>query len=231
MRVAHRLRQGASRSRRVLKHREVVGRRRRRIVVPLAAQARREVLADGDHPHVGEQRLPALGIARDQQQARPTVVEAEGKALGAEEGEEGHGDGAALERAEKRAVEGQRRLQHDGHAVAGSDALRGEEVREARRPGAERREVDLVMTTVGRGQAKRGGVPGVAVDALMRDVEVAAVSVEEFPQGAPAELLERLGVVAKGDEALHVCARSPARGCATSRSPAARPRRPAWSPA
>jgi hypothetical protein len=89
-------------------------------------------LVDGEHGDGGEAIPPARGVALDEQQLRMAIVDTKGQALGPEQGEERHGDGAALHGAEQRPVEGQRGLEHDGHAVAARDARLLEEVREAR---------------------------------------------------------------------------------------------------
>src|SRR5215470_8700552 len=57
------------------------------------------------------------------------------------------------------------------------------------------------MPPVGHGQAQRNGLGGVAVDALVGDVEVVAIAVEQLPERAPAELLERVGVAAEARSA------------------------------
>jgi hypothetical protein len=60
------------------------------------------------------------------------VVDAQREAVGAEQREERHRDGAPLHRAEQRAVEGQRGLEHDGHAVAARHAGALQHLGEAR---------------------------------------------------------------------------------------------------
>jgi len=51
-------------------------------------------------------------------------------------------------------------------------------------------------------EAKAFGIRGgMAIHTLVADVEALAVAVKQVPQGAPAEMLERLGVAAKGKEA------------------------------
>src|SRR5262245_66253832 len=87
-----------------------------------------------DHADAGEERLPAVGVLTHEEPAWRAVVEAEGQALGPEEREQRHGDGATLDGAEHGAVEGERRLQHDADPVATGHALTLEHAREARRP-------------------------------------------------------------------------------------------------
>jgi len=83
---------------------------------------------------VREELPPPLGVARDEQAARLAVVHAEPHAVGAEEREERDRDRAALHGPEHGAVEGERRIEHHGHAVAPEDAVGLEEVGEARGP-------------------------------------------------------------------------------------------------
>ncbi len=177
----------------VLEDREIVGPGVRRVAVRVRAER-------GEERVVGHHRLEPARAAgdvglrgRDQQEPRRAVVDAQAQAVGAEEGEERHRDGPALHRAEEPRVEGQRRLEHDAHALAGADAALGQEVGEARGPGGEAPEgEDLVPAPVlGRvDDAHRGPLGGVAVDALVADVEALAVAVEELPQtGRGAEPL------------------------------------------
>jgi hypothetical protein len=43
-----------------------------------------------------------------------------------------------------------------------------------------------------------------AIDTLVGDVEPIEIAIEQLPQGAPAEMLERLGIPSKGQRgALH----------------------------
>ena len=113
------------------------------------------------------------------------------QALGPEQREERHRDGAALHGAEHGAVERQRRLQHDGHALAAADAQLLEQVGEARRPLGERAEVVLLAPAVGELDAQRRPLAHVPVDALVGEVQPLLSPSKSVPQRVPAERLAR----------------------------------------
>ena len=111
------------------------------------------------------------------------VVHTQTHTIGAEQGEQRNGNRTALDHAEHRGVEGTRGLQHDGHALASLHAARCQPVGEAARIGRQFREADDLVATgrVGHDQrvAARGGM---AVHALMGDVERIAIAIEKLPQ-------------------------------------------------
>ena len=92
---------------------------------------------------------------------------------------------APLDRAEEGAVEGQRGLEHDGHALAGADALGLQQIGEARRPGGQLAERVLDQPSVGVGEAQRHAVAGVTVHTLVGEVQLRAVTVDQRPQRVP----------------------------------------------
>src|SRR5437016_4588257 len=168
--------------------------------------------------------LPALGVARDEQQTRLAVVHAEPDAVGAKEREERNGDSAALHGPEDGTVEGERGIEHHGHAVALRDAVGFEEVGEAGGPGGEILEAPRLGAAVSALQAKRGSPPAPAVHALMGEVEALGIAVEEVPERAPAEGLNRLRIAPDVEDSRHD-------SVVTSRSPGGQPRRRASRPA
>ena len=122
-----------------------------------------------------------LGI--DDQELRRAVLHAQADAVRPEQREQRHGDRAQLDRAEHRDVERARRLEHDGDAVAGRHALRGQVVRELRRLARDVGEGEQLVAAVGVREDHRGPVAvDVPVDAFVRDVERVAVAVEQLPQ-------------------------------------------------
>ena len=135
-----------------------------------------------------------LGIG--QQQLRRAVVDAQAHAVRAEQREQRHRDGAGLHGAEQRRVEGQRRLQHDGDAVAGLHAARDEIMRHPGRGGLQAREGEVLVAAVGMGDAHRdtSGHVGVPIDAFMRDVQPVAIAIEQVPQLAGREVLLGVGM-------------------------------------
>ena len=88
-------------------------------------------------------------VRRGEQQRRCTVLGAKPDAVGPEQGEQRHRDGATLHSAEQRGIERQRWLQHDGDPVAGLHPLRREPVREPRRPGGQFGEADRLIPAIG----------------------------------------------------------------------------------
>ena len=144
-------------------------------------------------PATSARGLDLLGVR--QQELRRAVFDPQPDAVGTEQGEEGHRDRAALDGAEQGGVEGQRRLQHDRHAIAGGDAARGEPVGEARGPLGQITKTERLVAPVGMGDAD-GDPPrvGVPVQALDRDVQRAAVAVEERPQRRRREVPVGVGV-------------------------------------
>ncbi len=121
--VTYGLRQRTRRPRRVLEDGEVVGGRVWRVVRAFALEAPAELRVDGDHTDRGEEGLPTLRIPFHEQHLGPAIVDAQRHAFGAEQGEEGDGDGAALQCTEERRVEERGRLEHDAHPIALRDAL------------------------------------------------------------------------------------------------------------
>src|SRR6185436_19629113 len=107
------------------------------------------------------------------------------------------GHGPALERAEQRAVEGQGGLEQQSDTVAPGDAEAVEQVREPRRPRGEVPERPLLATAVGELQVQRRAALDPAIDALVAEVEVRAVAVDEIPQRRPLERLDHLGIAAR----------------------------------
>ena len=73
----------------------------------------------------------ARSLPLDEEQRGPAVLDPGRDAVGPEQREERHGDRAALDRAEERAVEGQRRVEHDGDPIAALHPAPREEAREA----------------------------------------------------------------------------------------------------
>ncbi len=181
MRVLHRCRQLARGARGVLEAGEIV-RRRRHVVAIRETLDRRHQLVLDDHVETRDVARDRRFLPRGDEQARRAVQHAQAHAVGAEQREQRHRDGAALHRAEQADIERQRRLQHERHAIALGDAARLQPMREARRPRGDLREAQRLVAAVGMGDPHRhaaGG--GVAVDALMRDVERRAVAVEQRP--------------------------------------------------
>src|SRR5256885_2240594 len=174
--------------------------------------------------HAWKNLLPALGVARDEQQTGLAVVHAEPDAVGAEEREERNRDSAALHSPEDGTVKGERGIEHHGHAVALRDAFGFEEVGEAGGPGGEILEAPRLGAAVGALQAKRGSLPAPAVHALMGEVEALGIAVEEVPERAPAEGLNRLRIAPDVEDSRHD-------SVVTSRSPGGQPRRRASRPA
>src|SRR5436309_1506391 len=80
------------------------------------------------------------------------------------------------------AVEGERGLEHHGHAVARRHALGLEVVGEARGPVGELLKAPLLGATVGVLQAERRGPADPAVDALVGEVQSRGIAVEEVPE-------------------------------------------------
>src|SRR5438552_3406960 len=155
---------------------------------------------------------------------RLAVVHAEPDAVGAEEREERNRDSAALHGPEDGTVKGERGIEHHGHAVALRDAVGFEEVGEAGGPGGEILEAPRLGAAVGALQAKRGSPPAPAVHALMGEVEALGIAVEEVPERAPAEGLNRLRIAPDVEDSRHGA-------IVTSRSPGGQPRRRASRPA
>src|SRR3989449_10163839 len=77
---------------------------------------------------------------------------------------------------------------------------------------------------VGALQAKRGSPTAPAVHALMGEVEALGIAVEEVPERAPAEGLNRLRIAPDVEDSRHG-------SVVTSRSPGGQPRRRASRPA
>ncbi len=220
MRVADRRRQRPRRAGRVLEHREVVRRGARRVAIGLAGQALGH-LGGAQHDEVRESGAPALGVALHQQHPRATVVDAERDAVRPEEREQRHRDRAAFERAEERAVEGQRRLEHDGDAISARHVQALQEIREPRRPGRELAEAVRLGSSVRALDAQRGSPLDVPVDALVGEIEALAIAVEDVPQRVPAEGAERLGVAADLEQPRHAQARAGRSGRTTVAIPEA----------
>ena len=165
----------------------------------------------GEQRVVGHDHVEALDAARGvrllgvgDEDPRRAVLDAEAHAIGAEQREQRHRDGAPLDGAEEGGVEGQRGLEHDGHAVARRHAARGEEVGEPRRPLGQIAEADDLVAPVGvrdaHGHAARGGVP---VHALVRDVERRAVAVEQLPERGRREVAVGVGVARVVGQSAH----------------------------
>ena len=199
MRVADRRRQRTGRARRVLEDREIVGARVGGVPIALIDQARRQVI-DVEHLDVLEQRAPACGVALHDQQPRLGVVHAQRHPVRPEQREERDRDRAALHRAEERAVERQRWLEHDRDAIAAGDALTSQEVGEASRPPGELHEAVLGDAPVGERDAQRGAATDVPVDALVRDVQPLAVAVDEVPERLPPEGAKHVGIRANPEQ-------------------------------
>jgi len=70
-------------------------------------------------------------------------------------------------------------------------------VREPRRPRGEVPERPLLATPVGELQAQRRAALDPAIDALVAEVEVRAVAVDEILQRRPLECLDHLGIAAR----------------------------------
>src|SRR2546428_244450 len=172
--------------------RKTVGARRRGVAGALGGEPTLEPVVHGEDAHAWKNLLPALGVARDEQQTGLAVVHAEPDAVGAEEREERNRDSAALHGPEDGTVEGERGIEHHGHAVARRDAFGFEEVGEAGGPGGEILEAPRLGAAVGALQAKRGSPTAPAVHALIGEGEALGIAVEEVPERAPAEGLNRL---------------------------------------
>src|SRR5207253_2853103 len=216
--VAYRLGEPARRPRGVLEDGEVVGACRRGVARALTGEPPEEPVVDRNHADAWEEPLPALGVAPDEQQARPAVVHAKPHAVGAEQREERDRDRTAFQDPEYGAVEGDRGIEHHGDAVALRDAVGLEEVGEARGPVGERLEAPLLGTAVGVLQAERRSPPDPTVHALVGKVEPFGIALEEVPERAPAEGLTRLRVALDVEDTRHG-------SVVTSRFPGARSRR------
>ena len=131
MGVLHRLRQCARRSRRVLEDGQIIGGGRGLVGRGQTFETRGEITVGGDHAKMWEALLPGRGVTLDHEHPRPAVVETQRDTVRAEEREERNGDGAALHGAEERAVERQRRIEHDGDPIAARDAFTLEKMGEA----------------------------------------------------------------------------------------------------
>jgi len=143
--------------------------------------------------HDGAGHLGLLGVGH--QQARLAVAHPQADAVRAEEGEQRHGDGAALDDAEHGCVEGPRGLQHDGHALAGLHALRFQKVSKARGIGRQFGVADHLVLAAGVGH-DQGVSPaaGVPVHALVGNVEKLPIAIEQVPQSLGRELGLGIGV-------------------------------------
>src|SRR5260221_671616 len=111
--------------------RATVGACRRGVARALTGDPPEEPVVERNHADAWEEPLPALGVAPDEQQARPAVVHAKPHAVGAEQREERDRDRTAFQDPEHGAVEGERGIEHHGDAVTLRDPVGLEEVGEA----------------------------------------------------------------------------------------------------
>ena len=204
VRVAHGGGQLARGAGRVLEDGEVVRRAAQLAARGIARQRGQQRVIGHDHVEVldAARRVRLLGV-RDEEPRR-AVLDAEPHAIRAEQREERHGDGAPLDGAEERGVEGQRRLEHDRHAVARRHAAGREPVGEPRRPLGQLAEGDGLVPAVGVGDAHGHAVGGgVAVHALVRDVERRPVAVEQLPERGRREVTVGVGVARVVGQSAH----------------------------
>ena len=109
-------------ARRILKQRQCVGRGVGREMRGKAFEPAQEGIVGNDDLRADTGKLRRLfGVGHDQ--AGLAIVDAQLDAIGSEQREQRHGDGARLHRAEHRYIERPRRLQHDCDAIACLDAF------------------------------------------------------------------------------------------------------------
>ena len=163
-------------------------------MVGLGRQSRLERGVGAQHLHARGRVAGRLDVGADHEQARARIGQARRQRVGTEQREERHGDGAALERAEERAVEGQGGLQQQADPGPALEAGALEEIGEAGRPRGEVGEGPLLAAAVGELQPHRDGGSGPAVHALVGEVEACAIAVDEPPQRRPGERLDRFRI-------------------------------------
>ena len=177
----------------VLKYRQVAGCGLRFIAVRATRQRRHERMICGDDAHAIQRTDCCHLLGRGQQQARRAVASAERNAIGTEQGEQRHRDGTTLHGAEHRGIKFERGVQHDRDSIASPYILGGEPVREAGRPRGQLGKADRLVGPVGVGNTQRHPARhGVAIDALVPDIQMLAVAVEQIPKPRGRE--QTLGV-------------------------------------
>ncbi len=139
------------------------------------------------------------------QDRRIAVANAQLQRVRPEQGEHRHRDRAGLHRAEQADIERQRRLKHEGDAVALLDALRIEPVGELRRTGGDLVEAQEFVMPISMGDPHRGAARaiGMAGDAFVGDVEVLTVAIEQVPQRGPAGMRLGIGIAGVVGESGH----------------------------
>ena len=184
MRVLHRGRQFTGGAGGVLEYRHIVGTCR-------ASEGGRKARHLIEQRGIGHDDADPVDLPGDlellrigDQQLRLAVIDPQPQSVEPEEREQRHADRPHDHRAEQAQVERQRRLEHEGDAVARLNAVRHQPVREARGAGGDLIEAQDLVGSVRMRNAHRDATRSIRVtaDALVGDIEVLAITVEEFPQ-------------------------------------------------
>src|SRR5262249_6960664 len=170
-----------------LQYREVGGTRVRCVGRTGGLKGGPEGVIDGHNPDPRELRAEGLGTLRRQEQAGLAIVEAERQPLRAEEREQGHRDRTALDGPEQTHIECLPRIEDDGHAVAMANPQRREPVGEATGEIGEGGVIVVLAMAVGKLDADRRALVPVAVEALMGQIHMVAVTIKQGPEVVPGE--------------------------------------------
>ena len=180
--VLDRLRQFARGAGGVLEDRQRIGAGVGREGLGLRRERPPEGFIGRDHAQLRKLRGQRTRIAARDQHRGLAVIEAQRHALRPEQGEQRHGDGAGLDRAEHAGIESAPRFQHHRHAFAHSHTAIFKPMGELAGAVGQFVEARVLESPVGEFDADRQPAPAMPVQAFVGEVHALTVAVEQRPQ-------------------------------------------------